>query len=188
VDKQDKLISSLRRHSPHKIRVHCGDDTRDIAVPQRRRRWPSVVEAIEARPWSQLELLDKSGAVLGYVENDAAPADLEELGAGGGGITQGERIAAMVMRGMERAWAFRNEETTQLMQAQGAVVRELTAAMNGLAKLYQAQVEAAAEVATLNAEAANGGQLRELLEAAPQLLQLLPHLKHMLNGAPGKDA
>jgi len=179
-----KLLSSLKRHAPSKVRVVCGDDTREIAVPQRRRKWSSVISAIEARPWAQCELLDKSGAVLGYIENDAAPAELEELGGGAG---RDERIAAILLRVMREAWSFRNEETAHLMQAQGAVVRELTSAMNGLAKLYQAQVEAATDVASLQAQAENGGQLKELLEAAPQILQILPHLRKMLNGTVAKE-
>lgn len=183
-----KLLATLKRHNPFKVRAYNGeDDVREIAVPQRRRRWATVIEAIEAKPWTRVELLDKSGAVLGYADNEGPARDAEDLApsfAGvGGQLMLGERIAALAMKSVREAMASRDEETRALLQAQGAVVREMATAVTALGEVYQAQREAAEDAAESRAEAAvaaNGGQVKELLDALPQLLQLLPLVKGLL--------
>jgi hypothetical protein len=181
----DKLTACLRRHNPYKVRAYLGDENhREIAVPQRRRRWAQVVEAIEAMPWSRCELLDKAGAVLGYVENDAAPTDAEDLTGHGNAVTQAERITNLVLRGMREAMQFRDAELQALTRAQGDVVREMVVGMRALTELYRAQVDTAADVAEAQAMASQGGQLKELTEAMPVILQALPLLKSLLSDGP----
>lgn len=184
----EKLLASLKRHSPHRVRAYAGDDdARDIAVPQRRKKWTQVIEAIEARSWSRVELLDKSGAVLGYVDNVEPARELEDIAATsgtGGQLQLAERIVAMVMRGQRDAMSFRDAEVTALLKAQGDVVREMTAGMRALTAMYQEQVAVAEHAAELRATAAAGGdsQVKELLEALPTILQALPLLRGMLAG------
>lgn len=179
----EKLLSTLKKHAPSRVRVICGDDVREVAVPQRRRRWPQVIAAIEARPWSTVELLDKAGAVLAYCENDGAAGPIEDLGAGrGGAVGEAERIVALVLRGQEAAYRHRDAEMRAVLQAQGDIVRECGSAMKALTAIYQAQVDAASEVATLQAQASGDGVVRELLEAAPQILQMLPVLRGLAGG------
>lgn len=187
-----KLLATLKRHNPFRVRVYNGeDDTREVAVPQRRRRWATVIEAIEAKPWTRVELLDKSGAVLGYADNEGPARDTEDLTpsfAGvGGQLMLGERIAALCMKSVQTAFATRDAEMSALLQAQGAVVREMATAVTALGEVYQAQREAAEDAAESRAvaevaaaAAANGGQLKELLDALPQLVQLLPLVKGLL--------
>jgi hypothetical protein len=186
-----KLLSTLKAHNPHKVRAYNGeDDHRDIAVPQRRRRWAQVLSAIEARPWSRVELMDKSGAVLAYVDNDGAARDPEELApsfAGvGGQLLLGERIAALCMRSVATAVGQRDEEMRALLQAQGSVVKEMAAAVQSIAEVYREQTVAAEEAAESRAAAAaatasaNGGDIQQLLQAMPQLLQLAAVAKQML--------
>lgn len=184
----DKLLASLKRHNPHKVRAYLGDDdARDIAVPQRRKKWSQVIEAIEARAWSRVELLDKSGAVLGYVDNVEPARELEDIGATtgtGAQVQLAERIVAMVMKGQREAMTFRDAEVTALLKAQGDVVREMTAGMRALTAMYQEQVSVAEHAAELRATAAAGGdsQVKELLEALPTILQALPLLRGLLAG------
>lgn len=185
----DKLTASLRRHNPHKVNVMLGDELqRTIAVPQRRRRWAQVVEAVEAKPWSMCELMDKSGAVLGYVENDSAPTDAEDISGPQSACSQAERITALVLRGMREAMSFRDSELQALTRAQGDVVREMVVGMRALTELYRAQVDTAADVAEAQALAQNGGQLKELMEAMPVIVQALPMLKALLSDAPKNGA
>lgn len=189
----DKLLASLKRHNPAKVRAYTSDDdARDIAVPTRRRRWGQVIEAINARSWVRVEMLDRSGAVLGYVENVEPATELEPLGEGGDSkeIRMAERIVKLVLAGQRDAMTFRDAEVTALLKAQGDVVREMTAGMRALTAMYQEQVQAAEQVAELRATAAAGGdgnQLKELMEAAPQLLQLLPVVRQMLAGGKGNS-
>lgn len=183
------LLATLKRHNPHKVRAYNGeDDSRDIAVPQRRRRWASVIEAIEARAWSRVEMLDKSGAVLGYVDNEGAARDVEELTpsfAGvGGQLMLGERIARLCMESVRTAVNQRDEQMTALLAAQGAVVKEMAAAVQSIAEVYREQTVAAEEAAESRAAAAAasaGGDMQQLLQAMPQLLQLAAVAKQMLN-------
>jgi hypothetical protein len=181
----EKLLASLKRHNPTKVRAYAGDDdARDIAVPTRRRRWSQVIEAIEARAWSRVELLDKSGAVLGYVENTEPARELQELASGlPAHMSEARAIAMLVQQGQRETMQWRDAEVTALMQAQGSVMREMALAFQSLALLYREQVVAASEVATMRATAAageGGGQLKELLDAAPTLLQMIPLLKGLL--------
>lgn len=183
-----KLLASLKRHNPSRVRAYAGDDdARDIAVPTRRRRWSVVIEAIEARSWTRIEMLDKSGAVLGYVENVEPAREMEDLGDGGRIArtrSEAEWIVALVIKAQRDAMTFRDAEVSNLLRAQGDVVRELTSAMHGLSAIYRAQVDAASDVAAMNAEVAHGGngQMKELLEAAPVIVQMLPVLKSMMKG------
>jgi len=184
----DRLLASLKRHNPTKVRAYAGDDdARDIAVPTRRKKWSQVIETIEARSWSRVEMLDKSGAVLGYVDNVEPARDLEDLETGKAAKTRSEAewIVALVVKAQRDAMTFRDAEVSNLLRAQGDVVRELTSAMHGLSAIYRAQVDAASEVAALQATAAaggDGGQLKDLLEAAPQILQAIPLLRALMAG------
>lgn len=191
------LLASLKRHNPAKVRAYTSDDdVRDIAVPTRRRRWSQVIEAIEACAWSRVEMLDKSGAALGYVENTAPARELVDIGpalsaSDAGELRLAERIVSMVTRAQRETMTFRDAEMTALLAAQGAVVREVVDGMRSLTVMYREQVAASADLATTRATAAaaaiapDGGQLKELMEALPVLLQLLPVLRSTLG--PGQS-
>ena len=194
-DNDTKLLATLKRHNPFKVRCYNGeDDTRDIAVPQRRRRWASVISAIDAKPWSRVELLDKSGAVLGYADNEGGARDVEELGPSfvgvGGQLMLGERIAALAVKTAVDALKLRDSEMTSLLRSQGDVVRELTNGVRALAEVYREQnlaVEEAAEARIAAVAEASGGDWKQLLEAMPVLLQAMPLLKSLVSGdAPSK--
>ena len=184
------LLGKLRKLNPFKVIVWNGDECRTVAVPQRRRRWPQVLEAIESAPWSRVVLQDKSGADLGYVDGEAREVeDISGPLAKGVSPSMAEAIAVneLVLKGQKQVAEYRDKELTTLLRAQGEVVRELVAGVRALQQVWQAQVDAATEVAALQTEAALGnGGWRELLEAAPQLVPLLPHLRSMMGGTPPK--
>lgn len=194
------LLEALKRHNPAKVRAYAGDDdVRDIAVPTRRRRWGQVVEAIQARAWSRVELLDRSGAAIAYLDNHEPARDLEPLDAApsatGGQVLLAERIVGLVQRGQREVMTFRDAELTALLQAQGSVVREMADAMRSLSVLYREQVQTAEHTAELRAtalaqaQAGDGDQVKQLLEALPVILQALPMLRGLLGaGAPAAAA
>ena len=184
-----KLLASLKRHNPSKVRAYAADDDhRDIAVPTRRKKWAQVVETINALSWVRVEMLDKSGAVLGYVENTDPPAGLEDLGSHGGSgheLRLAERICSLVLKGQRDAMTFRDAEVSNLLKAQGEVVREMTAGMRALTAMYQEQVVASEQLAETRAAAAvqpDPGQLKEFMDALPALMQLLPLLRGLASG------
>lgn len=188
------LLETLKRHNPAKVVAYAGDDdARAISVPTRRRKWSQVIEAINARSWSRVELLDKAGAVLAYVENAEPARELEPLEAAtgtGAQIQLAERIVTMVARGQREVMSFRDAELSALLQAQGSVVREMAGAMSSLSALYREQVQTAEQTgelrATALAHAASSGddQIRQLLEALPVLIQALPMLRGLLSSGP----
>lgn len=178
----DKLLATLKRHCPAKVRAYSGDDdARDISVPTRRKRWAQVIEAIEARSWTRVELLDKSGAVIAYVDNTEPATGLEDVAGPSSKVrSEAEWIVNLVVRAQREAMAFRDSEVQSLLRAQGDVVRELSRAMQELSGIYTEQRRAAVETAEIRAAAAQGGDWKELLDAAPQLLQMLPHLRQLM--------
>lgn len=185
----DKLLATLKRHAPSKVRAYTSDDEfRDIAVPTRRKRWGQVIEAIDARAWTRVELLDRAGAVIAYVDNTGPASDVEDL-AGPSSKTRSEAewIVNLVVRAQREAMAFRDSEVQSLLRAQGDVVRELSRAMQELSGIYSEQRKAAVETAEIRAAAAQGGEWKELLEAAPQLLQMLPALRQLMSGDKPKN-
>jgi hypothetical protein len=188
------LLETLKKHNPARVVAYAGDDdARAISVPTRRKKWAQVIEAINARSWSRVELLDKAGAVLAYVENSEPARDLEPLEAvtgTGAQIQLAERIVTMVARGQREVMAFRDAELSALLQAQGSVVREMAGAMSSLSALYREQVQTAETTgelrATALAHAASSGddQIRQLIEALPVLIQALPMLRGLLSSGP----
>lgn len=188
---KQKLLLALKRHNPHKVRAYQGDDddtARDINVPQRRRRWATVIDAIEAKPWSRVEFLAKDGSILGYADNDEAATDPEDLGDGGRVLktrSEAEWIVQLVLRTLREDRAARNDEVSTVLQAQGVFVKEMGGAVTALARIYEEQRDAAAEAAAHRVEAAadNGDfDVKGLLEAAPVLIQALPMIREMMNG------
>lgn len=186
------LLATLRNLAPTKVRAYSSDDEyRDIAVPTRRRKWAQVITAIDARSWSRVELLDKSGAVLGYVDNGGEATSIEDIEPAPAAVKvkhDAQWIVELAMRTAREALANRDAETVQLLRAQGDVVREMTTAMHGLVQMYQQQVGAAADLAGTRAAAAaaaaagDQGGVRELMDALPVIMQALPMLRGLLAG------
>jgi hypothetical protein len=183
-----ELLAKLRKLNPYKIVVWNGDESRTVAVPQRRRRWPQVLEAIESAPWTRVVLQDKSGADLGYVDSGHVEEEPERsLVKAGDPMSHAIAINELVLKAQKQTADARDKELTALLKAQGEVVGQLVSAVRSLQQVWQAQVEAAQEVAAMQTEAAmGGGTMKELLEAAPQLIPMLPHLRAMFQGGPPK--
>ncbi len=181
------LLSTLRKLQPAKLKAYTSDDdVRDVAIPGGRKKWSQVIAALSARSWAYVVLLDKSGAELGTVTNTDPATEVEDLAPGGRAtkeLQHAERIVELVLKSNREVLSWRDSETKALLAAQGAVVGEMTKGMKALSEVWADQAEVAADVASNAAEAAaGGGQLQQLIEAAPVILQLLPTLKAMLAG------
>lgn len=162
-------------------------------MPTRRKKWGQVIAAIDAKAWSRVELLDKSGSALAYVDNDGPAREVEELAPSfvgmGGQMLLAERIAALCMNSVARAVSQRDEETKALLVAQREVVsasvasvREMAEAVKSLGEVYRENVVAAEEAASARAlveAGGNDGLLKQLTELAP----LLPMLKQLVGSA-----
>lgn len=184
----DKLLASLKRHNPAKVRAYAGDDDfRDVAVPQRRKRWTQVIEAIEARAWSRVELLDKSGAVLGYVDNVEPARELEELDGGSRRVrSEAEWIVQLVIKAQRDAVALARERDADASRAMVETLREVMITQRDLNALQRETRDAQAELSAIQAAADNGGQLKELLDALPQIIPAIPLLAGLVRTSPSQ--
>lgn len=181
--KDTQLLATLKRYAPDKLVALVGDKERAIAVPNVRKRWERVLSTLSGLAWSKLELQDKHGALLATVDNSEPAGELSDLPAGRAAELQ--VLLGMMMRVHENALKYRDAEVQGLLRAQGDVVREVTASVKALSQLHQEQLVAARELGAIEreqieAQAANGDQLKQLMEALPVLLQALPVLKQLL--------
>lgn len=191
----DALLAKLKRLNPARVRVCNGDDdVRDIAVPTRRKKWGQVIETIEGRAWSRVELLNKSGEVLGYHDNTEPATELESLdGDTRTAKTRSdmEWMANVIIKAQREVLTFRDSELQGCVKAMGDVVREMGTAVHSLGSVYQLQVAAtketeAVKVAAAATAAGQGDSFKELMEALPQIMQALPMLRALLQGATGR--
>lgn len=181
----EKLLSALRKLCPTKVVAIAGDDRREIAVPERRKRWTQVIEAVHAAPWHRVELLNRRGEILGYVDNTAPAEVLEDLGLDKR-RSEVQWIVELVVRAQREALAYRDSEVQALLQAQGQVVRELSAGVRDIAALYREQALAARDLGAI--EAGQRDVLSQLLEAAPEIVRALPALRALLSGPSAQSA
>ena len=175
IDQEDnELLAALKRADPHHVRAYAaGDDEyREIAVPTRRRKWAAVMEAIASVRWTRLEFLNKAGQLLGGFER-GEPTTIEDISAPST-ARAGELRALMdvMLKGQERALAYRDKEIGQVLQAIPEILKMMTSAMQSMAGMYQAQVQAAADIATANADDPVA-QITELAKTVPGLMPLL---------------
>lgn len=194
-----KLLATLKRHTPAKVVAMRGEDEQQvISVPGKRKRWAQVIGAVESRSWLSVDLLDKSGGLIITVENTDPARELRDLEAHSGGgaeLRLAERIVALVLKGQRDTMTFRDAEVSSLLKAQGDTLREMSNGMRALSSLYQEQVGAARDIASMQVQAAKeqataaGGDWQQLLEALPTIMQSLPLLRSLLAGgeAPGAN-
>jgi hypothetical protein len=193
----DQMIAKLRQLQPHRVRVYQdADNYKDVAVPQRRKRWAQVVAAIESLAWSRCELLDKSGAILGMIEN--AATELESLessggGGGGGGVMRERWLIEAVIKAQQVALTYRDKEHTTLLQCVKEVLQINMQSMRELHQIMSMQRnEAIEEMERVRAAADQGSdmdQIVKLIEASPKLMQTLgPVLVALFGGGRKKIA
>lgn len=129
------LLATLRRTAPVRVRVYdAQDESYDVAVPTRRKRWSQVIETIEQRPWVRCALLDKAGGVLAHVANTepAEPAGLEDISGGasagaGGQALQTRMYLELMIKAQTTALTYRDKEHSALLQSMNACMQTVTA-------------------------------------------------------------
>lgn len=183
----ERLLAQLRRVAPVKVRVYdAQDESRDVAVPTRRKRWSQVVLTVEARPWVRVELLDKAGAILGYVENDGAAEEIEDIGApagGGGRSIEARWMLELMLKAQRTALEFRDKEHSALLASMTAMLDVNAQNMRETVGIMRQQRDEAMELARIRAAAEAGGdldQIIKLVEASPQLMQAIGPLLGLL--------
>jgi len=174
----DRLLATLRQLAPHKVRVYDNsDEHRDVAVPQRRKRWTQVITTIEGRPWVRCELLDKSGSVLGYVDNEGPAGELEDLATGGpNGSLRERQLLELMIKAQSVALTFRDKEHSALLEGMRDMMAVHAQSTRELIEIFRVQRDVAAETAAMAAQAEAGGDaaaIVKLIEGSPALQQVL---------------
>lgn len=187
----DQLLKLLRQLAPHKVRVYDGsDDARDVAVPQRRKRWDQVIRTIEAKPWVRCECLDKSGAILGYIENDSAAGELEDLAPGAPAGTGREKwLLDTMIKAQREALTWVTPAHERQMAAMSEILAANAHATRELVRLFEVQRDVASDIAHMKAVAESGDDMDKIvkmLEASPKLLQVLGPIVMGLRGGKAK--
>ncbi len=183
----DTLVASLRKLAPIRVRVvDSHDESRDVAVPHGRKRWSQVASTIEAMPWVRCELLDKVGAILGYVQNDGAAEGLEDISApASSAAVQARWMLELMLRAQQVALTYRDKEHVAVLASMREMMEVSTGAMREMREIWREQREAAVEVAQLRAAAEAGDgmeQVVKLIEASPKLMQTLGPLMMAFRG------
>lgn len=184
-----KLLQALRRLAPHVVRVFdSSDEYRDVAVPTRRKRWTQVIETIEARPWVRCELRAKGGAVLGYVEQreDREATELEDLSRMPPQAQHMRWYLDMMLRAQTAALSHSQKEHAAMFASMQGILEVQTNATRELIELMKQQRDAAAEIATIRASAAQDDgldQILKIIEASPKLMQQVGPLLAGLMGS-----
>lgn len=190
IDQEDaELLNALKKADPELVRTYApGEDEHnaEIAVPTRRRKWAAVMEAIASvGRWSRLTFHNKKGQLMGGYER-GEPEAVEDISAPGGArAAELNRSLELMLKAQERALAYRDKEIGQVLQAIPEVLKMMTHAMASMTGMYQAQVQAAADIAAANVNDGDLAQVAELLKAVPSLMPILgPVLARVLPAAP----
>lgn len=166
-----KLLTKLRSVAPHKVRVFDGsDDYRDVAVPSRRKKWSQVIETIEAKAWTRVVMLDRSGAELGYIENDGPPSGIEEIGPDNSKGNRERWLLDLMLRAQAEALRARSIEHRDLMAGMRDLMAVQTESMKGLLQLLAMQRDVAADIAAQ--------RTRLELEDQDPITQIMKALEH----------
>lgn len=175
------LTRRLRNVAPAKVRAFdSSGEAREIGVPERRRKWAAVIEAVQAMPWVKLELLDKKGAVLGYIEHPDADDDQgDERGAVDD--SREARMLGLMLEAQRVVLSSRTKEHQELLVAMTEVLRAQAQAARELTAIYQAQVQSAMSVAQMRAELQQSDGLDAFIKALPELTEHGPKLAGLLS-------
>lgn len=196
------LLGHLRQIAPHRVRVYdSSDEYRDVAVPTRRKRWAQVIQTIEARAWVRCELLDRSGAILGYVENNGPAGEIEDIGPSSPAIGQCRWFLELMIKAQTTALQYRDKEHASLLSGIRDMMQVQTEAMQTTIGLMREQRDIVAETAAIKAAAEKGDDLDQvikLIESSPKVMQALGPVFALLrpkqisaapkNGTPPKEA
>jgi hypothetical protein len=161
----------LATRQPHQLRVadRAGDTWLVGVPPAGRKKWAAVTEVLEARPWVRAELLDRQGAVIGYLTPDEQPRMAtgdEPAPAGAAWLIQA------MLHAQETALSYRDREVRVLLENVAGVIQAHGSAVQSLVQILAASRDVAAEVAAARQKLEQTdlvGQLTELAEHAPQL-------------------
>lgn len=150
---RDALTATLARLKPAKVRAVLHDgESRDIAVPNRRKRWAHVVEVLASLAWARIECLDSKGGLLGAIEADEQP-EVDDVGK----ATDRERgLLALLVKAQDMALARHERGLGLLLDGYRVMLDSSLVRLSALERGYGDVLKLAHE-ATLALAAQSGG-------------------------------
>jgi hypothetical protein len=176
---RDALVSALKRWQPVKLRAELDDGARDIAIPNRRRRWEAVCETLDGLAWRKLECLDKAGALLGVIEGDgpAPVADLDDDDVRKHAPKE-QALLKLIIHAQDASAARMYETLGSLLAGYQNLVATISDRLGALERAYASNLELAHHAA----QHAQGG------EGDPADREMLRFLMARFGGPPAKLA
>lgn len=154
---RDPVINEIRKHNPHALKCYLTDGTvRDVAIRQAGNKWAKLVDTLLALSWERIECVDKSGALLGVVENEEEYEE-EEDDAGGGKL---HKIVSMMKDVMKTTM----KETRLMFDSQMKANSELLAAMVEAQRSVSDSYALAMRVQATNLTSGGEGQGSEVMD------------------------
>lgn len=188
------LLEDLKKVTPTPRTIAVTDaqgDVRIVAVPQRRKRWAQVIEAIEGGPgWERLELRGVGDVVIGYIERESEP--VPPVPSTSPVVAGMESMLALMLRAQQVALSNRETEHRQVMQSMIALLEVQSRAWQGVMEVMAHQRDASVQLAETRAAAAaaaakesEDGDLMSMLtpERLPQLMQMVRAMKMLAGGS-----
>lgn len=164
---EEHPVDALRKLEPASLKVTLMDGTeRPVPVPKIRNRWARVIQVVDSLSWVRIEALDKSGGVLGVVEDDEQDVEVGDDDDGGGRRDMGlAKVLLEVMRTSQK-------ETRLMFEAQqkgqAELIESFGAAIKSLSNSYEQslQVQRATAIAEAGANAGGNPEVMAMLQLA----------------------
>jgi hypothetical protein len=170
-------VDALRKLEPASLKVTLTDGTeKPVPVPKIRNRWARVIQVVDSVSWVRIEALDKSGGVLGVVEDDDQDVEVDDDDGGGRRDMGLAKVLLEVMRTSQK-------ETRLMFEAQqkgqAELIESFGAAIKSLSNSYEQslQVQRATAIAEAGANAGGNPEVMAMLQLAmAQMFQQQPKL------------
>jgi hypothetical protein len=158
-------------------------ETKDVAIPGKRKKWAQVLSILDKLSWIRLECLNAKGSVVDIIENDDPAEDLEDLDGYGGQVHQ---LTGLMLKAQDIALRRNADQTKQQNEMILGLAKLLMERLNALEKGFAANLKMAQRFAMAAAESGDEDELF----SSPLVEALAPHLlKRFLDGgiAPGNN-
>lgn len=174
----ETVRAELVRHMPHRVRAYRGEVLlNEVPVPPGRKRWAAVLAVIARIDWTRLELVDRSGGLLGICERAEGMVADDDQGDDGAIAKEASQHAArdarlleLMLRAQQVALDNRQTETQVAINACTSSVRILTDAVAALAQVHRMTLDTQARAFAAAVES----ETPEALESNKMFAQMAP--------------
>lgn len=144
-------------------------ETRELRVPDRRKRWTQIIKAMALLDWVRIEvfqILGKRRELAGVVESETAPADeIEDLVP-----SKSSELLSILIKAQDMALSRYERIVGSVLDRQVALVDTVIRSVNATADIYAHALGVARQSADQGGEDKRSGAERLMESLAPQLM------------------